>query len=77
MSETRQARLQAFEVDVDARLVGLWRVVWEHDLDEEATPDQLATLVRAAYALGYRDSLREAAEGRPAELQRIHNVRLT
>ena len=63
----RGTPLQLLELDIDARILGVWLDAWEIGWDgENAGP-----LLRLAYGTGYRDALTEQPRGK---LYRDHGV---
>lgn len=74
-------RFQALAVDVDARLVDVWAVIWGAPfvfgplLDDEERSSSFASCLRTAYAQGYQDALHEDSAGRRGELCRAHGYR--
>lgn len=73
MTDDRTLRRQRLEVDVDTRLARVWRhyePLLDRMDDEERTA--FGAALRASYAEGYTDALREDNEGRRCELARAN-----
>ncbi|MGZ4412304.1 MAG: hypothetical protein ACXVY8_09245 [Gaiellaceae bacterium] len=60
-SRTQPSRIELLELDIDVRLIDLWREVCEID---EWNLEVVAAFMRAAYGKGYCDSLTEDSPGR-------------
>lgn len=65
----REARRVGLEIDIDSRTADAWASIFRVDLSptEEAV---VACAIRLAYALGYRDALKEDSVGRRNALAR-------
>jgi hypothetical protein len=64
------SRIELLELDIDTRLVNLWRETID---TEEWNLDVVAAFMRAAYAQGYADAL---TEGRLGALCHDHGYRV-
>lgn len=79
--EEKRRRLERLSVDIDTRLSDVWEIVWSPGsvllpvLEDERVNNSFGTLLRAAYAAGYRDALHEDSVGRRDELARANGYR--
>jgi len=76
--EARAERFERLAVDIDTRLSELWASFWDTELHAGLDDDDralVASLMRAAYGLGYADYHRELEAGCPAELARANGYK--
>jgi hypothetical protein len=69
--QAKRERFERIKVDIDTRLSDVWRLLWDTELHAELDDDDralIASLMRAAYGVGYRDAYQECEAGRPGEL---------
>jgi hypothetical protein len=66
------SKIEGLEFDIDIRMKDLWNEAFEV---EEWTDEVVATLMRAAYGIGYMDAIAEYDAGERAKLNRSHGYK--